>query len=123
MPQKSSFLASKEEGYIPIASFFKIQFHISVCLTVSFLAAIKKVRLLHLHPLLHVPRLDNGECHLDVLKYKIQIQIYKLIQIYKKYKYTNKYKYTKNTNMQTNTKSHTSYSGIKYKIQFLQLFE
>ena len=68
MPQKSSFLASKEEGYIPIASFFKIQFHISICLTVSFLAAIKKVRLLHLHPLVHLPRLDNGECHLHVLK-------------------------------------------------------
>ena len=68
MPQKSSFLASKEEGYIPIASFFKIQFHISVCLTVSFLAAIKKVRLLHLHPLVHLPRLDNGESHLHVLK-------------------------------------------------------
>ena len=66
----------------------KCQIYISICSTVSFLSAIKKVRLLRLHPLLHLPRLDNGEWHLDVLKYKIQIQIYK------KYKYANKYKIT-----------------------------
>ena len=79
----------------------KLQIYISICSAVSFLAAIKKVRLLHLHPLLHLPRLDNREWHLHVLKYKIQIykQIKNIFLNYnmqtnkkqnKKYKHTNK---------------------------------